>query len=78
MRTSETIPQKGRSRSVPLDRERGGAEPEQRDHEDRRYAAEEVGVGDRERADREEDRAGEAAQDGEHQREDEDEEPRRS
>ena len=40
-----------------LDRERRRAEAEQRDHEDRRHAAEEVGVGDRERADREEDRA---------------------
>ena len=45
---------------IPSDRERGSAEAEQRDHEDRRHAAEEVGVDDGERANREEDRAGEA------------------
>ena len=50
---------------MPLEPERGRAEAEQRDHEDRRDAAEEVGVDDRERAQREEDRPGQAAQDGE-------------
>ncbi len=73
MRTSETIPQKVVDVGTPSIASAGRAEPEQRDHEDRRHAAEEVGVGDRERADREEDRPGQAAQDGEQQREDEDE-----
>ena len=68
-------PERRRGRHA-LDRERRRAEAEQRDHEDRRHAAEEVGVGDRERAEREEDRAGEAAHDREHEREDEDEDLR--
>ena len=41
--------------------QRRRAEAEQRDHEDRRHAAEEVGVRDRERAQREEHRPGQAA-----------------
>ena len=65
-------PPERRRRRDPLDRERRRAEAEQRDHEDRRHAAEEVGVGDRERPDREEDRAGEAAQDREGERREED------
>ena len=40
-------------------------EAEDRDHEDRRDAAEEVGVDDRERAEREEHRPGQAAEHGE-------------
>ena len=44
--------------------ERGDPEAEDVDHEDRRDAAEEVGVDDREHPEREEHRAGEAAEDG--------------
>ena len=58
---------------TPSSAERGCAEPEQRDDEDRRHAAEEVGVDDREQPHREEDGPGQAAQHGEHEREDEDE-----
>src|SRR3954464_10096284 len=47
-----------------------------RDPEDRRHAAEEVGVDDREHAQREEHRPGQRAEDGEQQREDEDEDLR--
>ena len=53
--------------------ERRRAEAEHRDHEDRRDAAEQVGVDDRERAQREEHRPRQAAQHREEQREDEDE-----
>jgi hypothetical protein len=52
--------------------ERGGAEAEQGDDEDRRHAAEEVGVDDGEGAEGEEDRAGEAADDGQAERDHED------
>ena len=53
--------------------ERRRAEAEHRDHEDRRDAAEEVGVDDRQRAQREEHRPRQAAQHREEEREDEDE-----
>ena len=56
--------------------ERGRAEAEHRDHEDRRDAAEEIGVDDRHRAHREEDRPGQAAQHREEEREDQDEDLR--
>ena len=54
------MPQKVVDVGIPSSAERGCAEAEQRDHEDRRDAAEEVGVDDRQRADREEHRAREA------------------
>src|SRR5262249_42522548 len=57
----------------PGELERGRAEPEHRDHEDRRHPAEEVGVDDRHRAQREEDGPGEAADHREEKGEDEDE-----
>src|SRR5439155_7251189 len=56
-----------------LQRERRRAEAENRDHEDRRHAAEEVRVDDRERPQREEHRPRQAADHGEEQREGEDE-----
>src|SRR5689334_4644014 len=56
----------------PADSEGGRAEPEHRDHEDRRDAAKEIGVDDRECAERKEDRPGKAAKHREEQREHED------
>ena len=54
--------------SGPLDRQGGRAETEQVDDEDRRHPAKEIGVGDRERPERKENRPGQASQHGDPER----------
>src|SRR5439155_20010078 len=71
----DDAPERRRGRHA-LQRERGRAEAEDRDHEDRRHAAEEVGIHDRERPQREEHRPGQAADHREQQSEREDEDLR--
>ena len=68
-------PERDRVRDV-LQLEGGRPEAEHGDHEDRRHAAEQVCVRDREQPEGEEDGAGEAAQHGEEEREREDEDLR--
>src|SRR5207253_6369198 len=66
-------PPERRRRRDARDLQRGRAEPEERNHEDRWHTAEEVGVHDRESPQREEDRPREAPQHREQEREREDE-----